>query len=182
MKINPLLSAQVIIKDGTDIHTAYRNLRIIDEELPELSVRISKYSDTEQIQIRVMGRIQLEILRSLVKERFGMDIDFGPCRILYKENPAARSLGIGHFEPLRHYAEVQLLIEPQPKGTGMIFEASLPENTLDLNWQRLILTHLYEKDHRGRNCSPGDCAGRNGSRNHSGRRNTRNLCARNLRY
>ena len=149
MKINPLLSAQVIIKDGTDIHTAYRNLRIIDQELPELSVHISTYSNEEQIQIRVMGRIQLEILQSLVKERFGMDIDFGPCRILYKETVKSTVMGYGHYEPLRHYAETQLRIEPAERGSGIIIENECSLEMLDSNFQHLILTHIREKEHLG---------------------------------
>ncbi len=149
MKINPLLSAQVIIKDGTDIHTAYRNLRIIDQELPELSVHISTYSNEEQIQIRVMGRIQLEILQSLVKERFGMDIDFGPCRILYKETVKSSVMGYGHYEPLRHYAETQLRIEAAERGSGIIIENECSLEMLDSNFQHLILTHIREKEHLG---------------------------------
>lgn len=149
MKINPLLSAQVIIKDGTDIHTAYRNFRIIDQELPELSVHISTYSNEEQIQIRVMGRIQLEILQSLVKERFGMDIDFGPCRILYKETVKSPVMGYGHYEPLRHYAETQLRIEPAERGSGIIIENECSLEMLDSNFQHLILTHIREKEHLG---------------------------------
>jgi small GTP-binding protein len=149
MKINPLLSAQVIIKDGTDIHTAYRHLRIIDQELPELSVHISTYSNEEQIQIRVMGRIQLEILQSLVKDRFGMDIDFGPCRILYKETVKSAVMGYGHYEPLRHYAETQLRIEPAPRGSGVVIENECSLEMLDSNFQHLILTHIGEKEHLG---------------------------------
>lgn len=148
-KINPLLSAQVIICDGTDIHTACRNLQIIDEELPELSVKIIKYSGTEQIQIRVMGRIQLEILQSIVKERFGMDIDFGPCRILYKETIASPVMGYGHYEPLRHYAETQLRIEPAGRDSGIIPENECSLEVLDSNFQHLVLTHIREKEHIG---------------------------------
>lgn len=149
MKINPLLSAQVIIKDGTDIHTAYRNLRIIDQELPELSVHISNYLNEEQIQIRVMGRIQLEILQSLVKERFGMDIEFGPCRTLYKETVKSPVMGYGHYEPLRHYAETQLRIEPAERNSGIIIENECGLEVLDSNFQNLILTHIKEKEHLG---------------------------------
>lgn len=148
-KLNPLLSAQVIICDGTDLHTAYRNLCIIGEELPELSFRISGYSDEEQIQIRVMGRIQLEILQSLVKERFAMDIDFGPCRILYKETVTSPVMGYGHYEPLRHYAETQLRIEPAERGSGIIIQNECSLEVLDSNFQNLILTHIGEKEHVG---------------------------------
>ncbi len=148
-KLNPLLSAQVIIADATDIHTAYRNLSIIGQELPELSVKISSYSNEEQIQIRVMGRIQLEILQALVKERFGMQIEFGPCRILYKETVASPVMGYGHYEPLRHYAETQLRIEPAPRGSGIIIENECSLEMLDSNFQHLILTHISEKEHVG---------------------------------
>ncbi len=149
MKLNPLLSAQVIICDGTDIHTAYRKLSIIGEELPELSVHISGYTDEEQIQIRVMGRIQLEILKALVSDRFGMDIDFGPCRILYKETIASPVMGYGHYEPLRHYAETQLRIEPGERGSGVTIENECSLEVLDSNFQHLILTHIREKEHIG---------------------------------
>ncbi len=148
-KLNPLMSAEVIITDGTDIHTAYRNLRVIGEELPELSVHISASSGQEQIQIRVMGRIQLEILRSVVSERFGMEIDFGPCRILYKETIASPVMGYGHYEPLRHYAETQLRLEPAPRGSGIIIENECSLEVLDSNFQNLILTHIGEKEHVG---------------------------------
>ncbi len=148
-KLNPLLSAQVIIADSTDIHTAYRNLSIIGQESPELSVKILSYSNEEQIQIRVMGRIQLEILQSLVKERFGMDIEFGPCRILYKETVTSPVMGYGHYEPLRHYAETQLRIEPAPRGSGIIIENECSLEVLDSNFQHLILTHIAEKEHVG---------------------------------
>ncbi len=148
-KLNPLLSAQVIICDGTDIHTAYRRLSIIGEELPELSVHIMHCADEEQIQIRVMGRIQLEILKALTTERFGMDIDFGPCRILYKETVTAPVMGYGHYEPLRHYAEAQLRIEPAPRDSGIIIANECSLETLDANFQHLILSHIAEKEHLG---------------------------------
>lgn len=148
-KLNPLLSAQVVIRDGTDIHTAYRRLSIIGEELPELSVHIMHCADEEQIQIRVMGRIQLEILKALTSERFGMDIDFGPCRILYKETVTAPIMGYGHYEPLRHYAEVQLRIEPAPRNSGTVIANECNPETLDTNFQHLILNHIAEKEHLG---------------------------------
>jgi predicted RNA-binding protein with PIN domain len=105
--------------------------------------------ELSQIEARLMGEVQTELIKRLIKDRFSIDCTLGAGKILYKEKASRRAIGVGHFEPLRHYAEVQLLIEPQPKGTGLIFDTRLPENTLDLNWQRLILTHLYEKDHRG---------------------------------
>lgn len=148
-RLNPLLSAQVIICDSTDIHSAYKRISIIGEELPELSVHIMHCADEEQIQIRVMGRIQLEILKALTKERFGMDIDFGPCRILYKETVAAPVMGYGHYEPLRHYAETQLRIDPADRNSGITIENECSLETLDSNFQHLILTHIAEKEHLG---------------------------------
>lgn len=148
-KLTPLLSAQVIICDTTDIHTAYKRISIIGEELPELSVHIVHCADEEQIQIRVMGRIQLEILKALTKERFGMDIDFGPCRILYKETVTATVMGYGHYEPLRHYAETQLRIEPAERNSGITIANECSLETLDSNFQNLILTHIAEKEHLG---------------------------------
>ena len=148
-KLNPLLSSHVIISDGTDIHTAYRKLSIIGEELPELSVHIMNIANEEQIVIRVMGRIQLEVLKALVKERFSMDIDFGPCRILYKETIKNPVMGYGHFEPLRHYAETQLRIEPGERDSGIVIENECSLEVLDSNFQNLILTHIGEKEHLG---------------------------------
>ncbi len=148
-KLKPLLSAQVLLLDGTDIHTAFRKLCVIGEELPELSVRICNFSNEEQIQIQVMGKIQLEILKSLVEERFGMSIDFGPCRILYKETVASPVMGYGHYEPLRHYAETQLRIEPAPRDSGISVGNECSLEMLDSNFQNLILTHIQEKEHVG---------------------------------
>ncbi len=148
-KLRPLLSAQVLLLDGTDIHTAFKKLCVIGEELPELSVRICNFSNEEQIQIQVMGKIQLEILKSLVEERFGMSIDFGPCRILYKETVASPVMGYGHYEPLRHYAETQLRIEPAPRNSGISVGNECSLEMLDSNFQNLILTHIREKEHIG---------------------------------
>ncbi len=148
-KLRPMLSAQVIMNDKTDIHTAFRNLRLLDEELPELSVKIKSFSGQEQIQLQVMGKIQLEIIKALIAERFGMDISFGTCQILYKETVSAPVMGYGHYEPLRHYAEAQLRIEPAPEGSGIIAESECSLDSLDSNFQNLILTHILEKEHVG---------------------------------
>lgn len=147
--LKPLLTAQVIILDGTDLHTAYRKLSAISEEMPELAVKNCIFGNEEQIQIQVMGKIQLEILKALVEERFGIAIDFGPCRILYKETVAKPVMGYGHYEPLRHYAETQLRIEPAPRGSGITAESECSLEILDSNFQNLILTHIYEKEHIG---------------------------------
>lgn len=147
--LRPLLSAKVEILDGTDIHTAFRNLRILGEELPELSVKTFVYAGEEQIQVNIMGKIQLEILKALVHERFGIEISFGQCRILYKETIAAPVMGYGHYEPLRHYAETQLRIEPAERGSGIAAKSECSLDFLDSNFQNLILTHVLEKEHVG---------------------------------
>lgn len=102
-----------------------------------------------EIHVQVMGELELEILRELIARRFAMQVTFDSGTILYKETIAAPVLGIGHYEPLRHYAEVQLLLEPLPRGSGLVFDSLVSEDALDRNWQRLILTHLAEKPHRG---------------------------------
>ncbi len=147
--LNPMLAAQVILTDGTDLHTAVKNLRVLSEELPELSVRTRIFGDEEQIQIQVMGRIQLEVLKEIAEKRFGMSIDFGPCRILYKETVAAPVMGYGHYEPLRHYAETQLRIEPAERGSGIVAGNECSLEVLDSNFQHLVLTHILEKEHLG---------------------------------
>lgn len=148
-KLTPLLSSRVITDGSADIHTVYSKLRLLGEELPELSVQIRSFSGEEQIQIRVMGRIQLEILKSIVSERFGINIDFSDCRILYKETVAAPVMGYGHYEPLRHYAEVQLRIEPGERGSGIEAVSECSLEMLDSNFRNLVLTHILEKEHIG---------------------------------
>ncbi len=147
--LRPLLSAKIEILDDTDIHTVVRKLRIMSEEMPELSVRTVSYAKTEQIQISVMGKIQLEILKSLVHDRFGIDIGFGNCCILYKETVESPVMGYGHYEPLRHYAETQLRIEPAERGSGITAKSECSLDFLDSNYQNLILTHILEKEHVG---------------------------------
>ena len=105
--------------------------------------------ELSQIEARLMGDIQIDLLKRMISDRFSVSCEFDAGKILYKEKIAAKTVGVGHFEPLRHYAEVQLFMEPQPRGTGLVFDTRLPENSLDTNWQRLILSHLYEKNHRG---------------------------------
>ena len=147
--LNPMLSAQVILTDSTDLHTAVKNLRILSEELPELSVKTKNFGNEEQIQIQVMGRIQLEVLKEIAEKRFGMSIDFGPCRILYKETVAAPVMGYGHYEPLRHYAETQLRLEPAERGRGITARSECSLEVLDANFQHLVLSHILEKEHIG---------------------------------
>ncbi len=145
--LEPVLSYCINLPAGTDPRVAFPKLKELEEEEPSLHLLWN--SELSQIEARLMGDIQIDLLKRLILDRFGMECDLDAGRILYKEKIAGRTLGTGHFEPLRHYAEVQLLFEPQPAGTGLIFDSHVPENALDLNWQRLILSHLYEKDHRG---------------------------------
>jgi predicted RNA-binding protein with PIN domain len=125
----------------------FPKLKELEEEEPSLHLFWNE--ELRQIEARLMGDIQIDLLRRMISERFSVTSEFDAGKILYKEKIADKTIGVGHFEPLRHYAEVQLLMEPQPKGTGLLFDTNLPENSLDTNWQRLILSHLYEKAHRG---------------------------------
>ncbi|MBQ7292758.1 MAG: NYN domain-containing protein [Clostridia bacterium] len=145
--IEPVLSYTVCLPPECDPVLYYPKLKELEEEEPSLHLR---WNDSlRQIEAGLMGEIQIDLLKRMISDRFAINCEFGEGCILYKEKPASKSLGIGHFEPLRHYAEVQLLIEPQPKGSGLIFDARLDENSLDPNYRRLILSVLYEKDHRG---------------------------------
>ena len=145
--LEPVLSYKVLLPDGTDIHTALVKLRALCEEEPELHIEYSE--QLSEIRVRIMGEVQLEVLRRLIPERCGFEVDFSDGGIAYRETVAEPVIGVGHYEPLRHYAEVQLLLEPLPRGSGLRFSSDLSENQLDLNWQRLVLTHLHEKTHIG---------------------------------
>ena len=145
--LEPVLSYVISLPEGVDPRVAFPKLKELEEEEP--SLHLTWNTELSQIEARLMGDIQTDLLKRLISDRFSMDCELNEGRILYKEKIAARTVGIGHFEPLRHYAEVQLLMEPLPAGSGLVFDTHLPENLLDLNWQRLILTHLYEKAHRG---------------------------------
>ena len=145
--LEPVLSYRIKLPDECAPVVYLPKLKQLEEEDP--SLHLCWNEELQQIEARLMGDIQIELLGRLIRDRFGIECTFDTGNILYKEKIAARTIGIGHFEPLRHYAEVQLLMEPGPRGTGLIFDCRVPENTLDTNWQRLILSHLYEKDHRG---------------------------------
>ena len=132
---------------GTDPHTALQNLRQLEEEDPLL--RVDYLEGLGEIRLQLMGQVQQEIMEQLCRDRFGMEITFGEGSILYKETIRNRVEGVGHYEPLRHYAEVHLLLEPGERGSGLRFSSVCSTDDLDLNWQRLILTHLHEKEHRG---------------------------------
>ncbi len=145
--LEPVLTYRVELPEGCDPHTALAKLRILEEEDPQLHVIWSEH--LREIHIQLMGEVQLEILRELVEERFGLAISFGEGSILYRETITAPVEGVGHFEPLRHYAEVHLILEPGERGSGLTFASACPEDELDGNWQRLILTHLMEREHPG---------------------------------
>lgn len=145
--LEPILSYRVILPDGCDPMLYFPRLKELEEEDPSLHIRWNE--ELNQIEATLMGEIQIDLLKRMISERLGIDCGFGAGKILYKEQIKSRALGIGHFEPLRHYAEVQLLLEPGARGSGLVFDVDLPENSLDMNWQRLILSNLYEKTHKG---------------------------------
>ena len=145
--LEPVLSYRVVLPEDCDAHVMLQNLRQLEEEDPQL--RVVWNERLSEIHLQLMGEVQLEILTRLIAERFGVDVAFDEGNIVYKETIAAPVIGIGHFEPLRHYAEVHLLIEPAERGTGVQLASACPTDALDLNWQRLVLTHLAEKTHLG---------------------------------
>ena len=145
--LEPVLTYQIQLPEGADPHTALLKLQQLEEEDPQLHIVWNE--QLRQIHAQLMGEVQLEILQRLIAERFGLDITFGAGSIVYKETIAEAVEGIGHFEPLRHYAETHLLLEPGERGSGVQIFTACPEDDLDRNWQRLILTHLEEKEHLG---------------------------------
>ena len=146
-ELEPVLNYQVILPPDCDVHTMLRNLRQLEEEDPQL--RVVWNGDLGEIHLQLMGEVQLEVMTRLIRERFGVEVAFGAGNIVYRETIAGPVEGVGHFEPLRHYAEVHLLLEPGPRGSGLRIASACPTDQLDLNWQRLIFTHLLEKRHRG---------------------------------
>ncbi len=145
--LSPVMTYQVVLPEHTDPAVVLPRLRELEEEDPGLHVVWNE--SLKEIHVQIMGKVQLEILKDMIRERFGIEADFGMGSIVYKETIASVVEGVGHFEPLRHYAEVHLLLEPLPEGSGLIFDSSVSEDELDLNWQRLILTHLGEREHPG---------------------------------
>ena len=145
--LEPVMTYRVELPKGTDPLTALGKLRQLEEEDPQLNIFWDPRH--KQIHIQLMGKVQLEVLRSVIAERFSMEVAFDDGRIFYKETIAAPVEGVGHFEPLRHYAEVHLLLEPLPRGSGLVFDSQCPTDVLDGNFQRLVLTHLEEKTHLG---------------------------------
>ncbi len=145
--LEPVLSYRITPPPNIDSITAMQKLSILSEEDPML--RIVWNSQLKEIQAQLMGEVQIEVLKELISERYNMDVDIDTGKIVYKETIQQPVIGMGHFEPLRHYAEVHLLMEPLPAGTGLIFTSACSTDDLDLNWQRLILTNLMEKPHVG---------------------------------
>lgn len=145
--LEPVLTYQILLPEGTDPAVMLPKLRLLEEEEPELHIVWDER--LREILVQMMGEVQIEVLRSLIKERFGIEVEFGEGHVLYKETIANVVEGVGHFEPLRHYAEVHLLLEPGERGSGLVFAAKCSEDVLDKNWQRLILTHLEEREHIG---------------------------------
>ena len=146
-QLAPVCNYQILLPEGTDEAIAWRQLKQLEEEDPNL--HLSWQAQTREIFIQPMGEVQLEVIKRMVSERYGMDIAFGSATILYRETIEDTVIGMGHFEPLRHYAEVHLKMEPLPRGSGLQFVTECSEDELDLNWQRLILTHLGEKEFTG---------------------------------
>lgn len=145
--LQPVQSCRLLLPEGCDAHAVLPKLTQLQEEDPQL--RIVWNERLAEIHLQMMGEVQLDVLKRLIWERFGLAVGFGPGSIVYKETIAGPVEGIGHFEPLRHYAEVHLLLEPLPRGAGLQFDTICSEDVLDRNWQRLILTHLEEKEHLG---------------------------------
>ena len=142
-----VMSYRIELPEGADALTAYKQLRQLEDEDPQLHMEWNER--LREISVRIMGRVQTEVLTELIRERFDLDVSISSGGIAYKETVAAPVYGVGHFEPLRHYAEVQLLIEPAPRGSGLSFESRCPTDELDRNWQSLIMTNLAEKTHLG---------------------------------
>ncbi|MCD8397988.1 MAG: TetM/TetW/TetO/TetS family tetracycline resistance ribosomal protection protein [Lachnospiraceae bacterium] len=168
--LEPVLSYRIALPEGTDVHRVFRQLKQLEEEEPELHITwaagvsyrshtavenrlatdgAAGETDTGEIHAQLMGEVQTEILQNVIRERFGLAVTFGEGSIVYRETIAEPVVGMGHFEPLRHYAEVHLLLEPAERGSGLQFASTCSVDELALNWQRLILTHLEEKSHLG---------------------------------
>lgn len=146
-QLTPTLGAKVILPPQLPVRTALEKLRILEDEDPTLGISFEE--ELQEIHIRIMGQIQLEVLRQLCSRRFGIELDFGDCRILYRETISQPVVGYGHYEPLRHYAEVHLRLEPGQRGSGITFSSDCPTDLLGKNWQNLIRTHVFEKKHKG---------------------------------
>ena len=145
--LEPVLTCRMILPEGVDAAGILPGLRQLEEEEPELHLVWNEA--LQEIQVRVMGEVQTEVLAGILRERMGLEVGFDTGNIVYKETISQAVEGVGHFEPLRHYAEVHLWMEPGERGSGLVFAADCSEDLLDRNWQRLVLTHLMEREHRG---------------------------------
>lgn len=143
----PVLTYQLILPAGAEPHVVYRKLMLLEEEEPLLHLVWEE--QTKEIRAQVMGEVQIEVLKNMIKERLGLEVSFGTGCIVYKETIAEAVEGVGHYEPLRHYAEAHILLEPGERGSGLTFATDVSTDVLELNWQRLMLTHLEEKQHKG---------------------------------
>ncbi len=145
--LEPVLSYRMMLPEKCDPREWIPKLRQIEEEHPELNIVWDE--QLGEIQVALMGEVQIEILQKMIQNCFGIEVSFGEGKIVYKETIAEPVEGVGHFEPLRHYAEVHLLLEPLKRGSGLQFDTDCSEDVLAKNWQRLVLTHLKEKTHKG---------------------------------
>ena len=145
--LEPVMTYRIVLPDGCDVHQTYQKLCQLEEEEPQLHIVWKE--QVGEIQAQLMGEVQIEILRNIIGDRFGVDVDFDEGSIVYKETIATTVEGVGHYEPLKHYAEVHLILEPGEPGSGLTFGTQCSEDVLDRNWQRLVLTHLEEKEHLG---------------------------------
>ena len=145
--LEPVLTYQMILPEGADTTKVLRELKQFEEEEPLLNIVWNPA--LEEIHVQLMGEVQTEILKTMIAERFHLDVEFGTGKIVYKETIKSPVVGVGHYEPLRHYAEVHLKMEPLEAGSGLVFDTDCSEDVLDRNWQRLILTHLQEREHPG---------------------------------
>ena len=145
--LEPVLTYQMILPEGADTTKVLRELKQLEEEEPLLNIVWNPA--LEEFHVQLMGEVQTEILKTMIAERFHLDVEFGTGKIVYKETIKSPVVGVGHYEPLRHYAEVHLKMEPLEAGSGLVFDTDCSEDVLDRNWQRLILTHLQEREHPG---------------------------------
>ena len=145
--LEPMMNYRIVLPEVVDSRTMLPKLRLLEEEDPQLHIFYD--SRLQEIRVSLMGKVQAEILQSVIAQRFGVDVDIDRGRVMYKETICGKAEGVGHYEPLKHYAEVHLILEPLPTGSGLVFASACSEDILDRNWQRLILTHLMEKTHLG---------------------------------
>lgn len=145
--IQPVLNYSIESDDVNDMHGLYLKLKQLEEEEPQLHIKWNE--KLQEINVQLMGEVQVEVLKRLISDKFGISVEFGTGSIVYRETIENEVEGVGHFEPLRHYAEVHLLLEPLERGRGLVFSSDCSEDVLDKNWQRLVLTHLNEREHIG---------------------------------